>query len=104
MKNFTARVADVASMALGALPVAALSAGALIALTTAAHAQERVQVRDLNMASASGKAAFSERVDTAARHFCRTERNLTLRNACQAAVRAEANEKAASSVQYASRL
>jgi UrcA family protein len=98
MKNFTARIAGLATLALAALPIAALS--------TAAHAQaaERVHVADLNLASAAGKATFETRVDTVARRFCRDERNLDLKAACQAGVRTEANEKASTSVQMASRI
>jgi UrcA family protein len=103
MTTFTARFASVATLALAALPI--------VALSTAVHAQgaapqyghESVQVADLNMASAAGKAVFAQRVDTAARHFCSTEHNLTLRAACQAGVRTEANEKATASIQFASR-
>jgi UrcA family protein len=99
MKNLTARVAGLATLALAALPIAALS--------TAAHAQghhERVRVADLNLATASGQAAFSERVDSAARRFCYGERDLQQQSACVAGVRSEAKEKAASNIQFASRI
>jgi len=96
MKNFTARIASVATLALAALPVAALS--------TAAHAQQSIRIADLNLASGAGRAAFDQRVDTAARNFCRTERSLKLQAVCQSGVRAEANEKAAAKVQMASRI
>jgi UrcA family protein len=98
MKNFAVRIAGLATLALAALPIAALS--------TAAHAQgaERVHVADLNLASAAGRATFQTRVDTAARHFCRDERNLDAKAACQAGVRTEANEKASANVQMASRI
>jgi len=98
MKNFAARVAGLATLALAALPIAALS--------TAAHAQgaERVHVADLNLASAAGKATFEQRVDSAARHLCRDERRLEVNAACQAAVRSEANEKASANMQMASRI
>ena len=98
MKNLTARVAGLATLALAALPIAALS--------TAAHAgpHQRVQVADLNLATTSGKATFDTRVDTAARRFCYAERNLEQKAACQAGVRAEANEKAAGNIQFASRI
>ena len=93
-----ARLSTVASFALAALPMAALS--------TVAHAQgapQRVHVSDLNLASASGKAAFAQRADTAARKLCSGERNLTLNAACQDGVRTEANEKITSATQFASR-
>lgn len=98
MTNFTARIAGIATLALAVLPAAALS--------TAAHAQgaERVRVADLNLATASGKAAFETRVDHAARQFCSAEHNLTLKAACQAGVRTEAKEKISTDVQFASRV
>ncbi len=100
MKPFTvSRVAGLATLALGMLPI--------VALSTAAHAQtahQSVRVSDLNLSSATGQAAFASRVDAAARQFCRDERDLTLKAACQAGIRSEANEKAATSVQLASRL
>ena len=98
--NITARVAGLATLALAALPVAALSTAAY---AQAPSAYERVYVGDLNMASAAGKTAFAHRVDHVARHFCANERNLDLQTACQAGVRTEANEKAATSVRFASR-
>jgi UrcA family protein len=94
--KITSRVAGIATLALAVLPIAAL--------TTAAHAGERVRTADLNMASASGRAAFEQRVDHAANKFCSLERNLTNKAACQAGVHAEANEKAAAAVQFASRV
>jgi UrcA family protein len=96
MKNYTARIAGLATLALAALPIAALS--------TAAHAQAgRIQVADLNLASASGKATFERRADAVATHFCRAEHNLTQRSACQAGIRREADDKLAAGVQFASR-
>ena len=94
--KLTSRAAGIATLALAVLPIAAL--------TTAAHAGERVHTGDLNMASASGRAAFEQRVDHAANKLCVVERNLTSKAACQAGVRAEANEKAAAAVQFASRI
>ena len=90
--------AGFAAVVLASLPVALLS--------TAAHAQtaQRVQVSDLNLSSAAGQAAFSSRVDDAARHFCRSERDLTARAACQAGIRQEATEKASTTLQMASRI
>jgi UrcA family protein len=103
MTTFTARFAGFATLALAALPVVALSTSAHAADASPQYAHESVQVSDLNMASASGKAAFAQRVDAAARHFCVTEHNLTLKSACQTGVRTEANEKATAAVQFASR-
>lgn len=94
--KITSRVAGLATLALAVLPIAAL--------TTAAHAGERVRVADLNLATSAGQAAFANRVDQAATNFCRTERDLTAKAACQAGIRAEANEKAAQTVQLASRI
>jgi UrcA family protein len=94
--KITARVAGIATLALAVLPIAAL--------TTTAHAGERVRTADLNMASASGRAAFEQRVDHAANKFCNDERSLTNRAACLAGVHAEAHEKAAAAVQFASRV
>ncbi|MFI4965555.1 MAG: UrcA family protein [Caulobacterales bacterium] len=98
--TITARVAGLATLALAALPVAAL--------TTAAHAQtavphERVYIGDLKLGSASDRAIFAYRVDHVARKFCANEKNLDLKAACQSGVRIEANERAASNVQFASR-
>ena len=94
--KITSRVAGIATLALAVLPMAAL--------TTAAHAAEHVRTGDLNMASASGRAAFEQRVDHAAKQLCGVEHNLTLKAACNAGVHTEANEKAAASVQFASRV
>jgi|HubBroStandDraft_6_1064221.scaffolds.fasta_scaffold1733747_1 UrcA family protein len=98
MTTLIARIASIATLALAAAPVAAL--------VTPAHAagQERVYVSDLNMATAAGKATYEKRIDHAVRHFCSTEQNLTERAACATAVRQEADAKAASNVQFASRI
>jgi UrcA family protein len=98
MTTLISRIAGFATLALAVTPMAAL--------VTPAHAagQERVYVSDLNMASAAGKATFDQRVDHAVRHFCSTEHDLTQRAACQSAVRDEANAKASSNLQYASRI
>jgi len=97
MTNFAAKFAGIATLALAALPVVALST---------AHAQgaERIHVSDLNLATAAGKAVFVQRVDHAARRFCRDERDLDLRAACEAGVRTEASERASARVQMASRI
>ena len=103
MKNYTARIASVATLALALLPAVALST-AHAANAQVPYAAQSVRVSDLNLASASGKATLSERADAAARHFCRDERSLDAKAACQAGVRAEVNEKASSNMQYASRI
>ena len=103
MKNYTARIASVATLALALLPVAALST-AHAANAQVPYAAQSVQVSDLNLASASGKAVLAQRADTAARHFCRDERSLDAKAACQAGDRAEVGEKATSNTQFASRI
>jgi len=102
MKNVTARIAGIATLALAILPVAALSTAH--AETATPYFAQRVAVGDLNLASGAGKATFAQRVDRAAQRFCSNERSLDLRAACQAAVRTEANEKASSAIQMASRI
>jgi UrcA family protein len=99
----TARIASVATLALALLPAVALST-AHAANAQVPYAAQSVQVSDLNLASASGKAALSQRADAAARHFCRDERRLEARASCQAGVRAEVTEKASTTTQYASRI
>jgi UrcA family protein len=103
MKTLTTSLASLAALALASLPVAALSTAAHAETAPSGYGQESVRVSDLNMGSAAGQATFAHRVDHAARHFCSTEKSLELKAACQAAVRTEANEKAAASVQFASR-
>lgn len=75
--------------------LASLTAVLVLAAAGSASAQEaRIQWTDLNLASASGAAAFDQRVDTAARDLCRNARRpgsrLSDRGFCQAAVRREA--------------
>jgi len=98
LSKLTSRIASLATLALAALPAAALS--------TTAYAQApyaSVQVADLNLASASGRATYEQRLDAAARHFCSRETGLDIQAACKAGVRAEVNEKIAAGVQVASR-
>ncbi|MDB5465430.1 MAG: hypothetical protein JWQ46_192 [Phenylobacterium sp.] len=86
MSNFAARIAGLATLALAALP--------MVALTTAAHAAPvRVQVADLNLASAAGEATFNGRVRSAANQMCGAERNLSMQARCRTAIRAEVQEK-----------
>jgi UrcA family protein len=101
MTTLTARIASVATLALAALPIAALSTAAHAAPSS--YGQESVRVSDLNLATASGKTILAQRVDHAVRHFCSTEKDLGRQAACQTAVQAEANEKAAANTQFASR-
>jgi UrcA family protein len=103
MKNYTARIASIATLALALLPAVALST-AHAANAQIPYAAQSVQVSDLNLASASGKATLAERTDKAARHFCRDERRLGAKAACQAGVREEVSEKATANVQFASRI
>ena len=99
MTNYTARIASVATLALALLPVAALST-AHAGNAQVPYAAQSVQVSDLNLASASGKAVLAQRADTAARHFCRDEKSLDVKAAC----RSEVTEKASSNMQFASRI
>ncbi|HEY2356284.1 MAG TPA: UrcA family protein [Phenylobacterium sp.] len=93
--NITARISNIAMLALAVLPAAAL--------TTAAHAQTAVRVGDLNLASASGKAVYEQRLNSAARQYCSGEAQMSVRAACETAVRAEVNDKLAANTQFASR-
>ena len=99
MTTFAARFAGLATLALAALPAAAL--------TTVAHAGTHVpaavRIADLDLASTDGRAAFDQRVDAAARKFCSTEASLDLKAGCTAGVRAEMNEKVSGQVRLASR-
>ena len=100
MTNFAARIAGVATLALAALPAAAL--------TTAAHAQPyapaAVRIADLDLATPAGRAAYDQRLDAAARHFCARETSLDLKAGCEAGVRAEVNEKVGGEIRLASRI
>jgi UrcA family protein len=89
MTNIANRIAGLATLALAALPVAAL--------TTAAHAEPNVPVyvADLNMHSEAGVAVYHQRVNTAARQICSDQKALGLNGACKASVRAEAHDKLA---------
>jgi UrcA family protein len=87
MTNFATRISTVAMLALAALPIAALS-------VTAAHAETRVHVADLNLASPEGMAAYQQRAEAAVRDFCLPERTVAGRASCYSGVRAELNEKA----------
>jgi len=88
--NLVAHVAGVATLALAALPFAALATGA-----HAAPVQASVQVADLNLFSDAGEAEFNQRVNAAARDFCRADRALGQNDACRIGVRKELAEKVA---------
>lgn len=98
MKNFTAKFAGAATLALAVLPMAAL--------TTAAHAQPaKVYVGDLNLATASGQKAATVRVDRLSHELCADERGIAQRDACQSGVMHEGREQiaaAAAATQFAS--
>ena len=98
MKDFTARFAGIATLALAALPMAALS--------TAAHAHPATMVvADLNLASPAGQKGATSRIAHLSHEYCATERNLTQKSVCEAAITREAQEKVAavaSSTQFAS--
>ena len=85
MKNFTNRIAGIATLALAILPA--------VALATGAHAETSVRIADLNLATAAGQAAFTQRVNHAASAYCGDQKVLQLRAACEAGVRAEVTEK-----------
>src|SRR5258707_3624179 len=87
MTNFASRIAGIATLALAAVPLAALS--------TAAYAQPTVRIADLNLASAAGKATFHHRLNVAADQICGREKGLSIQHACKAGVRAEVTEKLA---------
>ncbi len=109
MTNITARLAGIATLALAVLPALALTATAHAAPTVTANVIAKVQVGDLNLASADGQAILRQRIDDAARRFCSdvTSRStLDTANAfdsCRVAVRAEVNEKLASEIRLANR-
>lgn len=99
MTHVASRIAGIATLALAALPIAALS--------TAAHAAPVVvKVADLDLNSAAGVAAFSQRVEAAAYSYCRSslQTKSPLRNpaSCRAAIRTELIQKLPTA-QYAQR-
>jgi len=93
MSNFSAqivgRVAGIATLALAALPVAALTTTAAHAAPTPAH----VRIGDLDLGTRAGLTAFDQRVEKAGQAMCGGQRELAVRNACRDAVRTEAREK-----------
>lgn len=86
----TSTLAGVATLALAALPILALSTAAQAATPVA------VKVADIDPNTAEGARIYGERVDQAANRFCRmngSASRLTERMDCKAAVRAEMAEK-----------
>lgn len=86
----------------------ALIAGLAAIAATAAQAEAaEIRVADLNLATTKGVATYYHRVDKVAFQMCSEGRGPALRNtACEAAVKAEANEKLAaiqSKTQFAKR-
>jgi UrcA family protein len=85
MTNAASRIAGLATLALAALPIAALATGAHAAPVA-------VKVGDLNLNSADGLQTFHQRTEAAASTYCRTtQRGIRLNEmkACKASVRAE---------------
>jgi UrcA family protein len=87
MTNFATRISTAAMLALAVLPIGALA--------SAAHAETRVHVADLNLLTAQGVAEFNERAADAGRQYCLTERTVGGRQACIGGVKAEMTEKLA---------
>ena len=104
MTTLTAKIASIATLALAALPVAALTTAAHAQTSNSGYAQESIRVGDLNLAAPSGQAKFASLVDHAANRVCARERNLGMKKACEAGVRTEAHEKANANLQLASRI
>ncbi|MET0273674.1 MAG: UrcA family protein [Phenylobacterium sp.] len=90
MTNAASRIAGLATLALAALPIAAIS-------TTAHAAPVAVKVSDIDLNSTAGLAAFHQRAEAAAHSFCRTalQPKSPLRGpaSCRAAIRTELAEK-----------
>jgi len=75
--------------------LAAITPSSQFAALPATRAHASVRIADLNLASTAGKAAFAHRMNVAASQVCGDERDLTIRHACQVAVRTEVTEKLA---------
>jgi UrcA family protein len=85
--SLTNRLAGLATLALAALPMAALS--------TAAHASPAtVAVKDLNLLTPQGNAVLEKRIDAATLKFCAGRKPVTEAKACREGVQAELAEKA----------
>ncbi len=103
MFNLTNTFAGAATLVLAALPIAALS-------TTAHAAPMTIKVADLNLGSPAGQDVLAQRVEHAARAFCRGEvgtvgSRFNTVTACRSGIRAEAAQKVAAlrDVTYAAR-
>jgi UrcA family protein len=92
MTNAASRIAGLATLALAALPIAALATGAHAAPVA-------VKVGDLNLNSAEGLATFHRRAEAAATTYCRANQSGGVRinevKACKTGVRAEMADKLA---------
>lgn len=86
MTNFAAKISTVAMLALAALPIGALA--------SAAHAETRVRVADLNLTTAQGMTTFNQRAHNAASSYCADVVGLSARATCRVGVQAELSEKA----------
>lgn len=88
MFKFSSTFAGVATLALAAVPV--------LALSTAAHAAPAVvKVSDIDLNSAQGAQILEQRINAAARKVCAAPANqggLTLRHACVASVHDEVRD------------
>lgn len=93
MTSFASRFAGAATLALAALPIAAIA-------TTVHAAPVTIQISDLDLNSTAGQAVFQQRAETAAAAFCKVEQHRAglmrvADGACRAAVKVEAQEKLA---------
>lgn len=73
--------------------MAALATTGAASLAQAADQPVRIQVGDLNLNTAQGRAAFDLRVGQAARRLCEDRRDLASNTACRRAVQEEAMDK-----------
>ena len=85
--SLTNRVASLATLALAALPMTALS--------TAAHASPAsVVVKDLNLLSPQGNAVLEKRINAATLKYCAGRKAISDTQACHEGVREELAQKA----------
>lgn len=85
--SFTSRLAGLATLALAALPMTALS--------TAAHAAPAtVAVGDLNLLTPEGNATLQQRINAAGLKYCAARKAMSDKKACREGVQAELSEKA----------
>lgn len=85
--SLTHRFAGLATLALAALPMTALS-------TAAYAAPASVVVKDLNLLSPQGNAVLEQRISAASLKYCAGRKALTDTKACHEGVRAELAQKA----------